>query len=252
MKLSKLFGKFFIALVVPSLMLSSCALIGLEEEDDDTTETASSSTTTTPTDDTTPTDNTTPTDTATPTVDTSGADTMTFGSYSYPSFTYITSCSIDANNNYLQTTIFKEGTNLKKVKTISSDANCSISAGSTGVNWGSNPEITTYSNAVINVGAIGLINGSAAPSSMFYVKDPDNNSLSDGSFYIVAGLNPNINAAEMLLIVKPQSTSQVLITIPDENTRNCDINSYSFLTDTTQCAYIRYFYTLSPLTISAQ
>jgi len=244
MKLSKLFGKFFIALVVPSLMLSSCALIGLEEEDDDTTETASSSTTTTPTDDTTPTDNTTPTDTATPKVDTSGADTMTFGSYSYPSFTYITSCSIGVYNNYVQTTIFKEGTNLKKVTTYSSDANCSISAGY-------NPEITTYSNAVINVGAIGLINGSADPSS-FYVKDPDNNSLSDGSSYIVAGLNPNINAAEMLLIVKPQSASQVLITIPDENTRNCDINSYSFLTDTTQCRYIRYGYTLSPFTISAQ
>jgi len=102
MKLSKLFGKFFIALVVPSLMLSSCALIGLEEEDDDTTETASSSTTTTPTDDTTP------TDTATPTVDTSGADTMTFGSYSYPSFTYITSCSIAVFNNYLKTIIFKQ------------------------------------------------------------------------------------------------------------------------------------------------
>ena len=87
---------------------------------------------------------------------------------------------------------------------------------------------------------------------MFYVKDPDNNSLSDGSFYIVAGLNPNINAAEMLLIVKPQSASQVLITIPDENARACGINSYSLLTDTTQCAYIRYFYTLSPFTISAQ
>ena len=171
---------------------------------------------------------------------------MTFGSYSYPSFTYITSCSIDANNNYLQTTIFKEGTNLKKVTTYSSDANCSISAA------GYNPEITTYSNAVINVGAIGLINGSAAPSSMFYVKDPDNNSLSDGSFYIVAGLNPNNNAAEMLLIVKPQSASQVLITIPDENARYCDINSSSPLTDTTQCRYIRYMYTLSPFTISAQ
>ena len=245
MKPSKLFGKFFIALVVPSLMLSSCALIGLEEEDDDTTETASSSTTTTPTDDTTPTDNTTPTDTATPTVDTSGADTMTFGSYSYPSFTYITSCSIGVYNNYVQTTIFKEGTNLKKVTTYSSDANCSISAGY-------NPGITTYSNAVINVGAIGLINGSAAPSSMFYVKDPDNNSLSDGSFYIVTGLNPGLNAAEMLLIVKPQSASQVLITMPETNARACGINSASFLTDTTQCTYIRYGYTLSPLTISAQ
>ena len=40
MKLSKLFGKFFIALVVPSLMISSCALLGLEEEEDET-ETAS-------------------------------------------------------------------------------------------------------------------------------------------------------------------------------------------------------------------
>ena len=40
MKLSKLFGKFFVALVVPSLMISSCALLGLEEEEDET-ETAS-------------------------------------------------------------------------------------------------------------------------------------------------------------------------------------------------------------------
>ena len=42
MKFSKLFGKFFIALVVPSLMLSSCAMLGLEEEEEKT-ETASAS-----------------------------------------------------------------------------------------------------------------------------------------------------------------------------------------------------------------
>ena len=42
MKFSKLFGKFFIALVVPSLMISSCALLGLEEEEEKT-ETASAS-----------------------------------------------------------------------------------------------------------------------------------------------------------------------------------------------------------------
>ena len=138
MKFSKLFGKFFIALVVPSLLISSCAMLGLEEEEEKT-ETASSSTTTTPTDDTTPTDNTTPTDTATPTVDTSGATAMTFGSHSYDSFT--TSCSQDANNNYAQTTMFKEGTDFKQVTTFSSDANCSISAGST-VNGLSNPIIS--------------------------------------------------------------------------------------------------------------
>lgn len=65
MKFSKFIGKFFVALVVPSLMISSCALLGLEEEEEET-ETASSSTTTAP-----------------PTVDTSGSDPMTFGSYSY-------------------------------------------------------------------------------------------------------------------------------------------------------------------------
>jgi len=42
MKFSKLFGKFFIALIVPSLLLSSCALLGLEEEEDEA-ETASAS-----------------------------------------------------------------------------------------------------------------------------------------------------------------------------------------------------------------
>ena len=42
MKFSKFIGKFFVALVVPSLMVSSCALLGLEEEEDET-ETASAS-----------------------------------------------------------------------------------------------------------------------------------------------------------------------------------------------------------------
>ena len=42
MKFSKLFGKFFIALVVPSLLISSCAILGLEEEEEKT-ETASAS-----------------------------------------------------------------------------------------------------------------------------------------------------------------------------------------------------------------
>ena len=231
MKLSKLFGKFFIALVVPSLMLSSCALIGLEEEDDDTTETASSSTTTTPTDDTTP------TDTATPTVDTSGADPMTFGSYSYTSFTG--PCFADGSY-YMKQTMFLEGTDFKESLTISTDANCSVSAGSTVTLNGtefSNPATFTYSNASINTGSMGTY------ATNVTLTDADGNSVTSG-FYILSGNSSGSGRAKINLIVVPKTASKAHVAAPGDP---CKDNSGTDLYNTSQCTLLQTDYTLSEL-----
>ena len=214
MKFSKLFGKFFIALVVPSLMISSCALLGLEEEEEETTTAAS-----------------------TPTVDTSSADPMTFGSYSYTSFTG--PCYADGSY-YMQQTMFLEGTNFKESLTVSTDANCSVSAGSTVTLNGtelSNPATFTYSNANINTGAIGTYGTNVT------ITDADGNSVTSG-FYILSGNSSGSGRAKVNLIVVPKTASKAHVAAPGDS---CQDNSGTYLVNTSQCTLLQADYTLSEL-----
>jgi len=217
MKLSKLFGKFFIALIVPSLLLSSCALLGLEEEEEEETTTAA----------------------ATPTVDTSSADPMTFGSYSYTSITgacYSTALEEGGTVYYLQDTFFRTGTVLNKHITVSTDANCSVSAGSTVTIAGTsypNPLPDTDPSISINSGSIGSYGSGNS------VTDADGNSITSG-FYIVSGLGSN-GSAKVAIIVYPKSASKAHGAAPGDTCRD---NSGSSLTDTSQCTLIQNSYTL--------
>ena len=213
MKFSKLFGKFFIALVVPSLMISSCALLGLEEEEEETTTAA-----------------------ATPTVDTSSADPMTFGSYSYTSFTG--PCFADGSY-YMKQTMFLEGTDFKESLTISTDANCSVSAGSTVTLNGtefSNPATFTYSNASINTGSMGT-------ATNVTLTDADGNSVTSG-FYILSGNSSGSGRAKINLIVVPKTASKAHVAAPGDT---CKDNSGTDLYNTSQCTLLHSDYTLSEL-----
>ena len=213
MKFSKLFGKFFIALVVPSLMISSCALLGLEEEEEETTTAA-----------------------ATPTVDTSSADPMTFGSYSYTSFTG--PCFADGSY-YMKQTMFLEGTDFKESLTISTDANCSVSAGSTVTLNGtefSNPATFTYSNASINTGSMGT-------ATNVTLTDADGNSVTSG-FYILSGNSSGSGRAKINLIVVPKTASKAHVAAPGDT---CKDNSGTDLYNTPQCTLLHSDYILSEL-----
>jgi len=213
MKFSKLFGKFFIALVVPSLMISSCALLGLEEEEEETTTAA-----------------------ATPTVDTSSADPMTFGSYSYTSFTG--PCFADGSY-YMKQTMFLEGTDFKESLTISTDANCSVSAGSTVTLNGtefSNPATFTYSNASINTGSMGT-------ATNVTLTDADGNSVTSG-FYILSGNSSGSGRAKINLIVVPKTASKAHVAAPGDT---CKDNSGTDLYNTSQCTLLHSDYILSEL-----
>jgi len=213
MKFSKLFGKFFIALVIPSLMISSCALLGLEEEEEETTTAA-----------------------ATPTVDTSSADPMTFGSYSYTSFTG--PCFADGSY-YMKQTMFLEGTDFKESLTISTDANCSVSAGSTVTLNGtefSNPATFTYSNASINTGSMGT-------ATNVTLTDADGNSVTSG-FYILSGNSSGSGRAKINLIVVPKTASKAHVAAPGDT---CKDNSGTDLYNTSQCTLLHSDYTLSEL-----
>ena len=219
MKFSKLFGKFFVALVVPSLMISSCALLGLEEEEEET-ETASSSTTTAP-----------------PTVDTSGSDPMTFGSYSYNFF--IGPCT-SVGSYYMKQTMFVDGTDFKEGLSFSTDSNCSVSAGSTvSIDGGeySNPSTFTYSNVSINTGAIGTYGTNVT------LTDADGNSVTSG-FYIVSGNSSGSGRAKVNLIVVPKTSSKAHVAAPGDT---CKDNSGTDLVNTSQCTLLQSDYTLSEL-----
>tara|TARA_E500000178_G_C16847916_1_gene673752 strand:- start:123 stop:824 length:702 start_codon:yes stop_codon:yes gene_type:complete len=135
MKFSKLFGKFLVALVVPSLMISSCALLGLEEEEEETTSTASS-TLSTP----------------------SSSGSLTIGSYSYSSSLRTTNCRSVTDGTvtiYLNTILSFDTSALtaKHTDNIYSNSTCTTSAGST-VTFGgssfSNPIIEDYTDIQVN------------------------------------------------------------------------------------------------------
>jgi len=132
MKFSKLFGKFFIALVVPSLMISSCALLGLEEEEDET-ETASSL--------------------STP----SSSGSITIGSYSYSSSLKSRCTSFtDGGNKYDVRSILSWDTSARTAtytQNIYKHSACTISAGSTVTLGGTtlpNPISAEYSDIQVN------------------------------------------------------------------------------------------------------
>ena len=126
MKFSKFFGKFLVALVVPSLMISSCALLGLEEEEEETTSTASS-TLSTP----------------------SSSGSLTIGSYSYSSSLRTTNCRSVTDGTvtiYLNTILSFDTSALtaKHTDNIYSNSTCTTSAGSTVTFGGS-----SFSNPII-------------------------------------------------------------------------------------------------------
>ena len=209
MKLSKLFGKFFIALVVPSLMISSCALLGLEEEEEETTTAA-----------------------ATPTVDTSSADAIVVGSYSYTSFS--SPCNQADTGVYMTSTYYLDGTTFKEGAAFSSDSTCTTSAGSSvtlgGTTFPNPTTLNTYTSASINAGSID--SGSS-------VTDADGNSVTSG-FYIIGGTNDD-GVMRMAMILLPISQTKAQVDTPGDT---CEDSLGRDVALSSQCTLIQNSYTL--------
>ena len=213
MKFSKLFGKFFIALVVPSLMISSCALLGLEEEEEETTTAA-----------------------ATPTVDTSSADAIVVGSYSYTSFS--SPCNQADTGVYMTSTYYLDGTTFKEGVAFSSDSTCTTSAGSSvtlgGKTFPNPTTFNTYTSASINAGSID--SGSS-------VTDADGNSVTSG-FYIIGGTNDD-GVMRMAMILLPISQTKAQVDTPGDT---CEDSLGREVALSSQCTLIRGSYTLAEVT----
>ena len=194
-------------------MISSCALLGLEEEEEETTTAAS-----------------------TPTVDTSGADAIVAGSYSYTSFT--TPCQEAAPGVYFTSTFYMDGTTFKEGTAFSSDSNCTTSAGSTVTLGGrSFPNPTTlnnYTSASINAGSI---------SSGGSVTDADGNSVTSG-FYIIGGTNDD-GVMRMAMILLPISQTKAQVDTPGDT---CEDSFGNEVASSSQCTLINGSYTLGEVT----
>lgn len=134
MRIQQIIQNLFIGLILPCLLLSSCALIGLEEEEE-TTSTASS-TLSTP----------------------SSSGSITIGSYSYSSSLRTTNCRSVTDGTitlYINTILSFDTSALtaKHTDNIYSNSTCTTSAGST-VTFGgssfSNPIIEDYTDIQVN------------------------------------------------------------------------------------------------------
>ena len=195
MKFSKLFGKFFIALVIPSLMISSCALLGLEEEEEETTSTASS-TLSTP----------------------SSSGSITIGSYSYSSSLTTTDCwsvTDGTNTYYLSLSLSWDTSALtaKHTDNIYSDSACTTSAGSTVTFGGSslpNPIVEDYTEIQVNkmshtsTAVMTGPNGPVTDSNLYAVvgkfksTNDSTSSKSPGDLRVVAWVIPESNTTALM------------------------------------------------------
>jgi len=208
MKLSKLFGKFFIALVVPSLMISSCALLGLEEEEETTTAA-----------------------TASPTV--TSTDTITIGSYSYSS--PLASACVDSGGGiYVKEFWSVGGTALVRTTAYSSDSSCSVSAGST-VNGYPNPSTRTWTGFQVNSTIFGSQPGGGSSS----FTDADGNVHTSGLYYLVGTRDGEIEIARLAwpksnTVVHMLGGSTCYSSYPTPATDASQCTSYSGTSDSTK------------------
>jgi len=200
MKLSKLFGKFFIALVVPSLMISSCALLGLEEEEEKTTSTS-----------------------------------ITIGSYSYSS-SLVTTCINITGTTYHYTKSLSWNTTASTATwqtNFYSNSSCTTSAGSTftlGSETVTNPIIEDYTEIQVNK----MTHSSSA------VMTGPNGSVTDSNLYGVVGkFNSTTNSSsnnsngDLLVVayVIPESNTAALM----GNGTKCRDSSYNVVTTLNEC-----------------
>jgi len=212
MKLSKLFGKFFIALVVPSLMISSCALLGLEEEEEETTSTSSSL--------------------STP----SSSGSITIGSYSYSS-SLVTTCINVTGTTYYMTKSLSWNTSASTATwqtNFYSNSSCTTSAGSTltlGSDTVTNPVIEDYTEIQVNK----MTHSSSA------VMTGPNGSVTDSNLYGVVGKfnsttdsSSNNSNGDLLVVgyVIPESNTAALM---GESGTKCRDSSYNVVTTLNEC-----------------
>ena len=208
MKLSKLFGKFFVALVVPNLMISSCALLGLEEEEEETTSTASS-TLSTP----------------------SSSGSITIGSYSYSSSLTTTNCrsvTDGTNTYYLNTSLSWDTSALtaKHTDNIYSNSACTTSAGSTVTFGGSsipNPVVADYTDIQVNKMSFG---------TGAQMQGADGNMLAnDSNLFGVVGKFSSTNDSTSS---KSSGDLRVIVWVIPESNTTAQMSSGSSCADSTQ------------------